>query len=134
VCPLLLNAYQVDFGYILGRDPKLYPPPVKVCPEMIDAMGGNQSSEFIRFQNLCFIAYTILRKNANLILNLVTLMVDANIPDIKYRDVHEQLQDKFRLDVSEEEAIEHFKNLLQGSSLYHNLLDKVHSIAQYWRS
>ena len=30
-------------------------------------------------------------------LTIVTLMVDANIPDIKHRDVHEQLQEKFRL-------------------------------------
>jgi len=29
---------------------------------------------------------TILRKSANLILNLVALMVDANIPDIKPRE------------------------------------------------
>lgn len=124
----------MDFGYILGRDPKLYPPPVKVCPEMVDAMGGNQSAEFARFQSLCFIAFTILRKSANLILNLVALMVDANIPDIKHRDVHEQLQDKFRLDLTEEEAIKQFETLLNGSSVYHNMLDKLHNMAQYWRS
>ncbi len=101
---------------------------------MIDAMGGAQSAEFIRFQNLCITAFTILRKSANLILNLMTLMADASIPDIKSRGVHEQLQSKFGLDLTEEEAIKQFESLLTGSSAYHNFLDKIHGIAQYWRS
>ncbi len=101
---------------------------------MVEAMGGNQSPEFARFQNLCFTAFTILRKNANLILNLVTLMVDANIPNIKHGDVHEQLQEKFRLDLSEEEVLKQFETLLNGSSVYHNMLDRFHNMAQYWRS
>lgn len=74
---------SVDFGYILGRDPKPFPPPVKVCKEMVDGMGGTNSIHYHRFRSLCFTAFTSLRKSANLILNLVALMVDANIPDIK---------------------------------------------------
>ena len=50
---------------------------------MIDAMGGVTSPHYSRFKKLCFTAFTILRKNANLILNLIALMVDASIPDIK---------------------------------------------------
>lgn len=73
----------MDFGYILGRDPKPYPPPVKVCKEMVDAMGGPTSAQFARFQQLAYTAFIELRKNANLILNLVALMVDAGIQDIQ---------------------------------------------------
>ncbi|THH11009.1 hypothetical protein EW145_g927 [Phellinidium pouzarii] len=127
------HFFHVDFGYILGRDPKPFPPPVKVCPEMIEAMGGTHSPEFARFQNLCFVAYTIIRKSANLILNLVSLMGEANIPDISYRDVHEQLQEKFQLHLSEEDAIKELEKQLRGSSTYHNFLDRMHGVAQYWR-
>jgi phosphatidylinositol 3-kinase len=123
----------VDFGYILGRDPKPFPPPVKVCKEMVDAMGGAQSSHYQRFKGFCFTAFTILRKSANLILNLVALMVDANIPDIKHRDVHEQIQDKFRLDLTEEEAIKHFEALLNETSYLTVVFDRIHDLAQYWR-
>jgi phosphatidylinositol 3-kinase len=79
----LLLTCTVDFGYILGRDPKPYPPPVKVCKEMVDAMGGTSSSHYARFQSLSYTAFIGLRKNANLILNLVALMVDAGIQDIQ---------------------------------------------------
>ncbi|KAF8220972.1 atypical/PIKK/PI3K protein kinase [Tricholoma matsutake] len=130
----LLVAPDVDFGYILGRDPKPFPPPVKVCKEMVDGMGGAQSPHYARFKNFCFTAFSILRKSANLILNLVALMVDANIPDIKHRDVHEQIQEKFRLDLTEEEAIKHFEALLNETSYITVVLDRIHDLAQYWRS
>ncbi|KAF8623642.1 hypothetical protein AX17_007342 [Amanita inopinata Kibby_2008] len=128
------HFFHVDFGYILGRDPKPFPPPVKVCKEMVDGMGGAQSPHYARFKNFCFTAFTILRKSANLILNLVALMIDANIPDIKHRDVHEQIQEKFRLDLTEEEAIKHFEALLNETSYLTVVLDRIHDLAQYWRS
>lgn len=129
---ILLPTYtlSVDFGYILGRDPKPFPPPVKVCKEMVDAMGGAGSAHYAKFKNYCFTAFSILRKSANLILNLVALMVDANIPDIKHRDVHEQVQEKFRLDLTEEEAIKHFETLLNEWSYFTVVFDRIHDIAQ----
>ncbi|KAF8072169.1 atypical/PIKK/PI3K protein kinase [Lyophyllum atratum] len=130
----LLVAPDVDFGYILGRDPKPFPPPVKVCKEMVDGMGGAQSPHYARFKSFCFTAFSILRKSTNLILNLVALMVEANIPDIKHRDVHEQIQEKFRLDLTEEEAIKHFEALLNETSYITVVLDRIHDLAQYWRS
>ncbi|KAG8929907.1 Phosphatidylinositol (PI) 3-kinase [Tulasnella sp. 418] len=128
------HFFHVDFGYIFGRDPKPYPPEVKVCKEMVDGMGGANSTHYARFKNLCFTAFAILRKSANLILNLVALMSDANIPDIKHRDIHAQLQEKFRLDLTEEEAIKHFETLLNETSYITAVFDKIHDLAQYWRS
>lgn len=128
------HFFHVDFGYILGRDPKPFPPPVKVCKEMVDGMGGAQSPHYMRFKNYCFTAFTILRKSANLMINLVALMVDANIPDIKHRDVHEQIQEKFRLDLTEEEALKHFETLLNETSYITAVFDAIHDLAQYWRA
>lgn len=34
------RLFHVDFGYILGRDPKLMPPPMKLTVAMVQAMGG----------------------------------------------------------------------------------------------
>ncbi|KAF8931871.1 Phosphatidylinositol (PI) 3-kinase, partial [Dissophora ornata] len=77
------NIFHVDFGFILGRDPKPFPAPMKITKEMVEAMGGFNSVHYHSFKSYCFTAYNILRKSANLILNLFGLMVDANIPDIK---------------------------------------------------
>ena len=34
------RLFHVDFGFILGRDPKPLPPPMKLTSEMLQAMGG----------------------------------------------------------------------------------------------
>lgn len=129
------HFFHVDFGYILGRDPKPFPPPVKVCKEMVEAMGGTSSVYYVRFKKLCHTAYACLRKNANLILNLVSLMVDANIPDIRSEPDKAvlKIQDKFMLDVSEEKAVAHFEALLNETSYLSTMFDRLHNMAQYFR-
>ena len=34
------KLFHIDFGYILGRDPKPLPPPMRLSKEMVEAMGG----------------------------------------------------------------------------------------------
>ena len=41
-----------SLAQVLGRDPKPFPPPVKLCREMVDAMGGSQSQRYQQFQTL----------------------------------------------------------------------------------
>ena len=74
--------FHIDFGFIMGRDPKLFPPPMKLCREMVDGMGGPESDGYGRFKTYCCEAYNILRKSTNLILNLISLMGRSGIPDI----------------------------------------------------
>lgn len=73
------HLFHVDFGYIFGRDPKPLPPPMRLTKEMIDGMGGPESNNYKRFKSYCCQAYNILRKSANLVLNLLNLMRDAGI-------------------------------------------------------
>ncbi|KAL1409698.1 Phosphatidylinositol (PI) 3-kinase [Vanrija albida] len=129
------HFFHVDFGYILGRDPKPYPPPVKVCKEMVDAMGGVSSAHYARFQSFCYTAFSILRKNSNLILNLIALMVDAGIQDIQLEPDKAvwKVQEKFMLDLSEEDAIKQFEVLLSETSYITVVFDRIHDWAQYLR-
>ncbi|ORZ20587.1 kinase-like domain-containing protein [Absidia repens] len=131
------HLFHVDFGFILGRDPKPFPPPMKLCKEMIEAMGGADSPHYNKFRQFCYTAFTTLRRNANLILNLFALMVDANIPDIKIEPDKAviKVQEKFRLDLSEEAAIAYFQGLISESvnALFPQIMETVHKWAQYWR-
>ncbi|KAI9308010.1 kinase-like domain-containing protein [Cunninghamella echinulata] len=131
------HLFHVDFGFILGRDPKPFPPPMKLCKEMIEAMGGADSPHYNKFRQFCYTAFTALRRNANLILNLFALMVDANIPDIKIEPDKAviKVQEKFRLDLSEEAAIAYFQGLISESvnALFPQIMETVHKWAQYWR-
>lgn len=44
-----------------------------------------------------------------------------------------QVQDKFRLDLSEDEAIKHFEALLNETSYLSAVFDRLHDVAQYFR-
>jgi len=103
---------------------------------MVDCMGGPTSPNHARFRQLCFTAFSILRKNANLILNLVGLMQDAPVGDIKVepdRAVGKVLE-KFRLDLSDSDARVFFDDLLQQSSYLTVVFDRLHDAAQFFRS
>lgn len=56
------KLFHVDFGYILGRDPKLLPPLMKLTTEMIDGMGGSNSEHFHDFKKLCYTAFLAIRR------------------------------------------------------------------------
>ena len=59
------HLIHVDFGYILGRDPKVFPPPMKLNKEMVEGMGGTSSIEYQRFREHCYNAFLALRRYDN---------------------------------------------------------------------
>ena len=80
------RLFHIDFGYILGRDPKPMPPPIKLCKEMVECMGGKGSKNFLDFQQKCVNAYWVLRENARVIVNMFYLMIDSGIPELNNID------------------------------------------------
>eukprot|EP00040_Diaphanoeca_grandis_P008590 m.45750 g.45750 ORF g.45750 m.45750 type:complete len:858 (+) comp20050_c0_seq1:187-2760(+) len=131
------HLFHIDFGYILGRDPKPYPPPMKLTKEMIEGMGGQNGEEMKKFRSHCFNSYLIIRKHANLILNLFALMVDSSVHDIALDPDKTvmKVQDKFRLDLSDEMAVKYFEELIDESvsAMFAQFVEKLHTWAQYWR-
>ncbi|TAQ89178.1 hypothetical protein B7494_g2492 [Chlorociboria aeruginascens] len=130
------HFFHADFGFILGRDPKPFAPSMKLCKEMVEGMGGASSEQYRQFKQYCFTAYTTLRKSSNLILNLFSLMVDANIPDIKLEPdkVVLKVKERFHLEMSEEDAIRHFERLIEDSAnaIFPVVIDRLHGIVQQW--
>ncbi|XP_059062059.1 phosphatidylinositol 3-kinase catalytic subunit type 3 isoform X2 [Achroia grisella] len=129
--------FHIDFGYILGRDPKPLPPPMKLSKEMVEAMGGIHSEHYHEFRKQCYTAFLHLRRHANLMLNLFSLMVDASVPDIALEPdkAVKKVQDKLRLDLGDEEAVHYLQNLLDMSvtAVMAVLVEHFHKFAQYWR-
>lgn len=126
------------FRYILGRDPKPMPPPMKLSKEMIEAFGGIESDQFLSFRKQCYTAFLHLRRYANLILNLFSLMVDASIPDIALEPdkTVRKVQDKFMLQYDDEEAVKFMQSLIDVSAaaVMAAIVEKIHKFAQFWRN
>jgi phosphatidylinositol 3-kinase len=132
------HFFHADFGFILGRDPKPFAPLMKLAREMVDGMGGTQHAYYAQFKQYCFTAYASLRKSANLILNLFALMSEANIPDIRMEPDKSVLkvQERFHLELSEEEAIRAFESLIGDSmnAVMPVVIDRLHGFVQGWRA
>ncbi|KAH7649394.1 phosphatidylinositol 3-kinase [Cryptosporidium bovis] len=132
---------HVDFGYIFGEDPKPFPPPMKICSEMIEAMGGINSNGFKLFVDKCCEFYRYIRRRSWLFINLLLLMVDSGIKDFDSRfgssnkAVLIKIKEKFRLELSEMEAEDYLREIIMTSSkaLFPAVVDTLHEWALYWK-
>ncbi|CCD61196.1 Phosphatidylinositol 3-kinase catalytic subunit type 3 [Caenorhabditis elegans] len=111
------KLFHVDFGFILGRDPKPMPPPMKLTSEMVQVMGGVKSKQFLEFVQHVDSAYRILRRHSNVLLNLFSLMLDAGIPDIAAEPDKAifKIEQRLRLDLSDEAATKHIFTQIESS-------------------
>ncbi|KAH3668057.1 hypothetical protein OGAPHI_001811 [Ogataea philodendri] len=140
--------FHADFGYILGQDPKPFPPLMKLPIQIIEGMGGLSNENYQKFCNYCFITYITLRKNASLILNIFQLMIDSSIPVLQTSGINGvsnetekfeliwKIEEKFMLELNDEQAVLHFQNLINDSvnAFLPVVIDRLHSLAQYWRA
>ena len=132
------RLFHIDFGFILGNDPKPLPPKVRLIKPMVDAMGGASSAHYARFQQICCEAFNILRRPSasNLILNLLLLMVDAGVQDLTSAKDVAFVTERFQLHLSNEEASRYFQETLHTSvsALFPQMTEYLHTLAQRMRA
>ena len=129
------RLFHIDFGFILGKDPKPAPPPIKLCQEMVECMGGKGSKGYEEFKQKCVNAYWVLRENARVIVNMFYLMIDSGIPELNDIEMLNKLHEKFVPGYSKQEASNSFLTNLDESvnALMPVLMEKIHAWAQYWK-
>ena len=111
--------FHIDFGYILGRDPKPYPTPLKLCQEMADCMGGKDSKRYEEFKQKCVNTYWALRHNVKLIVNKFYLMKDSGISELNNIEILKKLQDKFSQGFNKQQT---------SNSLFSNLEESINAL------
>ena len=137
---LMLNGatgqfFHVDFGYIFGRDPKPFAPPVRFPQEVLIAMGGAESQLFEHFLRLCCDVYNVLRRHAGAIFSLIRLMVDAGITDLSEKQLPEEVltcvRDHLKLELQDDAAAIHLRGVIRDSatSFMPVVLEHVHKFA-----
>ena len=99
-------------------------------------MGGVDSSEYRQFCSLACQAFNALRKSAGLVLNLLHLMSDAGIEDLSNNPsadsegVLANVEERFRLDLTDEKAERFFIGLINDclAAIAPRVMDVFHSI------
>ncbi|CAD2219740.1 Phosphoinositide 3-kinase family, accessory domain (PIK domain)/Phosphatidylinositol 3- and 4-kinase, putative [Angomonas deanei] len=135
---------HIDFGYILGNDPKPFPPPMKITSEMIVLLGEPEGEHHLNFTTYCGGIYNVIRKNADLILNLLTLMVHAaDLPQLAAPDDQVdprinvlKVQERLRVDLNNVQATQYIQQVVSDSvgSVFTNFWDVLHVAAQATRA
>lgn len=73
--------FHIDYGFILGQDPKpMKIPAMRISSDMVDALGGPQSRDFFIFKELCDRIYNCLRRHIHHFMPLLLLLADLDPP------------------------------------------------------
>ena len=91
------RLFHIDYGFILGHDPKPFPPPMKLCREMIEAMGGITSQYYHTFIAYCLLVFRTLRRDVQL---WIAILQTSNL-DLPDALIAAKLYEKFHLQESE---------------------------------
>jgi phosphatidylinositol 3-kinase len=73
------EIFHIDFGFILGYDPKLMSPEIRLTNEMIDAMGGKTSKHYNQFKDLCTRCILCLRRHIDMFKLMLGSLQDVSI-------------------------------------------------------
>jgi len=114
------RLFHSDFGHFLGNYRKKFGfkrerAPFVFTPDFAYVMGGRDSKDFLKFVDICCKAYNVLRKHANVFINLFAMMLSTGIPELQAAEDIAYLRDAFSLDMTDEKAREKFKNLIYDS-------------------
>lgn len=107
---------------------------MKISKDMITAMGGAKSKHFLEFKKTCVEAFTVLRRYAKLFITLIHLMGDSGIEHLKLEATLFKIQERFHLELSEDQAALELENIIQESAdaFFDRVMDISHWLAQYW--
>jgi hypothetical protein len=113
------NLFHIDFGHFLGNQKKFMGvnrerAPFVLTPDFEYVMGKRGSDLFKRFEETALEAYMVIRRNANLFINLFSMMKCTGIPELRSVEDIEYLRGVLFLGRTEDEAKEHFKSQIQS--------------------
>lgn len=121
------KLFHIDYGYVLGDDPILSNPGIRITPEIIDAIGGLSSKDYQKFTELCSRIYNCLRRNIDIFINMLSIL--PNISDLNKtpEDIRNLLIKRFIPGETELNSNLHLVNQLEKQ----NYLDKIKDWCHY---
>lgn len=73
--------FHIDYGFILGADPKpMTKPKMRLTDDMVSAMGGADSKYYQEFKEISNRVYNCLRRHIGLFISMLELLTDADPP------------------------------------------------------
>ena len=114
--------FHIDFGYILGQDPKYsHNKSIRVTPEIVNVIGGYGTDDYNYFKDLCIIIYTRLRLHVNLFANLLSIIPSID-PGITIETIRHELMQRFEVGENCLEAATHMDTKVDSHNNFDYML------------
>ena len=119
--------FHIDYGYILGCDPKYTSQNIRITPDILDAMGGSNGPDYEYFKKLCTQIYNCLRRHVSLFMNLLIMLTEID-QSITIDRLQEEIIKRFEPGENTVEAKLHLENKMNNSrqTYEHTVVDFVH--------
>ncbi|EGR27704.1 phosphatidylinositol- -diphosphate 3-kinase, putative [Ichthyophthirius multifiliis] len=126
------HLFHIDFGHFLGNFKKNFGFNRERCPFVFtpdmeyvltyDKKDGQNFYE--KFEQKCCDAYNLIRKHGHFLINIFRMMLSAGMPELQKQSDIQYLVDMLNLNLSEQEASQHFKNeLIRSKNSYFRQVD-----------
>ena len=111
------HLFHIDFGHFLGNFKSKFGfkrerAPFVFTPDFAYVLDEKGSPKFERFVQVCCQAYNVIRQHSHEFINLFSLMLSTGIPELQKVEDIKWLRDCLTLDLTEEQAAEHFTKLI----------------------
>jgi phosphatidylinositol kinase/protein kinase (PI-3 family) len=120
------KLFHIDYGYILGYDPVVTNPGIRITPEIIDAIGGLSSKNYEKFTELCSRIYNCLRRNIDIFMNMLIILPKISDIKISEDDIRNLLISRFIPGESQINSRLHLVNQLEKQNYIYKIKDLCH--------
>ena len=114
--------FHIDFGFILGQDPKYSNNRlIRVTPEIVNVIGGYGTDDYDYFKKVCVRIYNRLRLHVNLFACLLSIVPQID-PSIDMETLKKELTDRFEVGENCIEAATHMDNKVETKNNFEYML------------
>ncbi len=125
--------FHIDFGYILGNDPKFRVTYIRLSDDMLDALGGKNSENYGIFKKKCSKIFNCLRKHLGIISSLLTVLTLNDNTTITKEHLTNELINRFEPGEKYLDAGDHIRTIVDNShdNITSSIFDVLYRYANY---
>jgi len=127
--------FHIDFGFILGNDPKFNTNHIRLSMDMIKAIGGRTSDNYNIFKIKCSTIFNCLRKHIGIISLLLNMLTINHNSEITTEKLTNEIMDRFEPGEKILDASDHIKTIVDNShdNITSSITDTFYKLANVFR-
>lgn len=125
--------FHIDFGYILGQEPKFKTSDIRLTDDMLNTFGGIKSNNYIVFKNKCSEIFNFCRKMTGIIHCLLSLLVSHTELNLDKQKILDEVLTRFEPNEKYIDASQHIKTIVDNShdKITTNIIDAIYKMKQW---